>query len=255
MKIMSIIRLQLLAAYRKKKRKKIMSQLPMELDEYEKNLLCEVYLSGFTMEPLARLVNTALTVIHVIQKNTQGDYVECGVFKGGQGILAAGIFINRRQNDRKVFLFDTYSGAPKPGIYDSRISNGELARHKWAETNGNWMNAGLREVKSNFAQLGVSMDNVRFVKGDVRETLYEKENIPGRISVLRLDTNQYDSVKVEMDRLYPILSKGGILVINDYGFWAGTKKAVDEYFMFNHDGLEAPFFIAVDTAARFGVKT
>ena len=235
-----------------RKSKKVLARLPLELDEYEKLLLCEIYVSGITMEPLTRLINTALSIVHVIEQGISGDFVECGVFKGGQGALAAGIFKHRKQQHRKVLLFDTYTGAPEPGEKDVRISTGEAAITKWRETNGNWMKAGVEEVAGNLARLDVLTPNVRFIPGDVRVTMQCLENIPDCIAVLRLDTNQYDSTRAELETLYPRMSPSGILIINDYGFWAGTKQAVDEYF--SDPARQRPFLLAVDTAARFGAK-
>ena len=58
-----------------------------------------------------------------------------------------------------------------------------------------------------------------------------KKNIPKKISLLRLDTDWYESTKIELEILYPLLQKGGILIIDDYGHWGGSKKAVDEFFL------------------------
>jgi len=233
-----------------KKRKKVLARLPLELDEYEKSLLCEIYISGMTMEPLTRLINTALSIIYIIEEGICGDFVECGVYKGGQGALAAGIFKNRNQTHRQVLLFDTYIGAPEPGINDFRISTGEAAINKWLESNEGWMRAGVEEVTKNFTRLGVLTPNVRFIPGDVRITMKDPGNVPNSIALLRLDTNQYDSTRAELEAFYPRLNHSGILIINDYGFWAGTKLAVDEYF----STRPRPFLLAVDTAARFGAK-
>ena len=235
---------------KEKKRKKILSKIPIELDAYEKELLCEIFISSITMEPLTRLINTALSIVHVIEQDIKGDFVECGVYKGGQGALAAGIFSNRKQHHRKIFLFDTYSGATKPGKEDVRISTGDSAISKWMQTNGNWMNSGIKEVRNNLKKLGVLNENVKFIIGDVQKTLMEKNNISKEIAILRLDTNQYNSTKIELETLYPNLNKSGVLIVNDYGFWAGTKKAVDEYF----SDKNSPFFLSVDSAARVGSK-
>ena len=68
-----------------------------------------------------------------------------------------------------------------------------------------------------------------FIKGDVVKTLKEESNLPKEISLLRLDTDWYESTKYEMDILFPILQKNGVLLIDDYGHWKGARKAVDEY--------------------------
>ena len=73
-------------------------------------------------------------------------------------------------------------------------------------------------------------DNLICIKGEVEKTLKISENLPTKISLLRLDTDWYESTKIELEALFPLLSKNGILIIDDYGYWKGSKKAVDEYF-------------------------
>jgi hypothetical protein len=67
-------------------------------------------------------------------------------------------------------------------------------------------------------------------KGPVEKTLLNKKNLPKKISLLRLDTDFYESTKIELEILYPLLVKKGVLIIDDYGHWKGARKAVDEYF-------------------------
>ena len=73
-------------------------------------------------------------------------------------------------------------------------------------------------------------ENIHFIVGDVCITLLEKNNLPDKISLLRLDTDWYKSTKTEMEILYPLLSNKGVLIVDDYGHWRGSKQAVDEYF-------------------------
>ena len=75
-----------------------------------------------------------------------------------------------------------------------------------------------------------SSNKYKLIKGPVEDTLNVEENLPKKISVLRLDTDFYESTKKELEILYPRLVKNGILIIDDYGHWQGSRKAVDEYF-------------------------
>ena len=77
-------------------------------------------------------------------------------------------------------------------------------------------------------------DYATFIKGDVIKTLKEETNLPKNIALLRLDTDWYESTKLEMQTLYPRVVKDGVLLIDDYADWQGCKKAVDEYFMENN---------------------
>ena len=78
-----------------------------------------------------------------------------------------------------------------------------------------------------------------FMEGDVRETL-TLENIPDRVCLLRLDTDFYDSTLIELQVLWPLLSLGGVLILDDYGHWDGARRAVDEYFELNNENLMVP---------------
>ena len=87
----------------------------------------------------------------------------------------------------------------------------------------------IEKVKENLKKISPK-NNLICIKGKVEETLKVKENLPDKISILRLDTDWYSSTKIELEILFPLLEKNGILIIDDYGYWQGAKKAVDEYF-------------------------
>ena len=74
------------------------------------------------------------------------------------------------------------------------------------------------------------MKNIILIQGMVENTLLNKDNIPDQISLLRLDTDFYESTKIELEILFPKLVPGGILILDDYGYWSGARKAIDEYF-------------------------
>ena len=94
----------------------------------------------------------------------------------------------------------------------------------------NWASCSLDKVKQNFKEVKLNIKNIRFIKGKVEDTLKIKKNLPKKLSILRLDTDFYESTKSELQKLYPLLVKGGVLIIDDYGSWLGSKKATDEYF-------------------------
>lgn len=91
----------------------------------------------------------------------------------------------------------------------------------------------LKYLRKNFQNLDLLNEKVKFIKGPVEETLEIPQNIPEKISILRLDTDLYSSTKKELECLYPRLSRGGIMMIDDYGYWEGATKAVKEYFAEN----------------------
>jgi predicted O-methyltransferase YrrM len=108
--------------------------------------------------------------------------------------------------------------------------------------------ADLEEAKRNINEFNVDAKLLSFIVGDLSKTLTEKDQIPEKISILRLDTDWYESTKKELEVLYPLLSPGGILIIDDYGHWGGSKKAVDEYF--NNSKLLIP----IDYTSRITIK-
>jgi hypothetical protein len=116
-------------------------------------------------------------------------------------------------------------------------------------THNEWCYASLDDVKSNFARRGLG-PNVHFVAGDVSQTL-EGDLLPDKIAILRLDTDFYDSTRKELEVLYPRLSIGGCLLIDDYGHWSGARKATDEYF---NQARNRPFLQYVDSTGRTAVK-
>ena len=94
-----------------------------------------------------------------------------------------------------------------------------------------WAVAGLDDVRSNLASTGYPQERVHFVQGPVEETL--PQQLPKQpIALLRLDTDWYESTRHELVHLFPMLAKGGILIIDDYGHWQGARRAVDEYLAF-----------------------
>lgn len=218
---------------------------PIELDAADKVAFDYVRDNDLTMVTNARLYSTMLSCRHVVDKNIPGDFVECGVWRGGNSILAADIFA-RIASKRSVYMFDTFTGMTAPTDADVNFnghSAGELFKDDWALS-------PIEEVNANFEKRGLKSDRVKVIAGDVLRTLLDPKNLPKAIAVLRLDTDWYESTKLELEVLYPLLSVGGILTIDDYGHWGGSRKAVDEYFA----NREKPFFQAIDYSGRCAVK-
>ena len=133
------------------------------------------------------------------------------------------------------------------------VSGGVKAKERYVQSlrgdHSEWCYASLDEVKANFRARGLLSQAV-FVEGDVLKTLKDRSNLPERISVLRLDTDWYESTRAELEVLYPRLQVGGVIIVDDYGYWGGAKKAVDEYFT-KHP---KPLLHYVDHTGRMGVK-
>ena len=113
-----------------------------------------------------------------------------------------------------------------------------------------WAVAGLDDVRANMLATGYPQELVHYVKGPVESTI--PGSAPhGPIALLRLDTDWYESTKHELVHLFPLLSEGGVLIIDDYGHWHGARQAVDEYFA----GDCRPFYLhRIDYTGRLLVK-
>src|SRR5207244_6492838 len=110
-----------------------------------------------------------------------------------------------------------------------------------------WAYAPIEEVESNLRGTGYPPDKLHFVAGRVEDTL--QRYAPDRIALLRLDTDWYESTRHELVHLFPRLTDGGVLIIDDYGHWAGSRKAVDEYFA--TEGRR-PLLSRIDYTGRIG---
>jgi len=183
-----------------------------------------------TMIGMKRLDNLHHCVTQVIRDQISGDLVETGVWKGGASIFMRGILMAYGDLTRTVWLADSFQGLPKPnpGRYpadrDDRL---------WAKTE---LAVSLDEVKANFDRYGLLDDQVRFLQGWFSETL---PSAPiDRLAVLRLDGDMYESTKVALDALYPKLSVGGYVIVDDYGAIPACRQAVSDFRLEN--GVEEP---------------
>jgi len=219
----------------------------VEMDALERNLIENCL--NFSMISKLGMWNLLNSFHYVINNKIPGDFVECGVWKGG--CIALLKYLNDFNNiKRNIYAYDTFQGLPEPGIFDDKI-DGRSSKNIWLNKNiteGGWCKSELDEVKKNIRIVCNDLNKINFVKGKVEETLLIKKNLPQEISILRLDTDFYESTKIELEVLFPRLSKGGILIIDDYGSFVGSKKAVDEYFQ------NKPFLIFVDSGSRMLIK-
>ncbi len=206
------------------------------------------------MTSVARLVNTLKSCKYVVENNISGDFVECGVWRGGNGILAKLLF-EELDSHRRVWMYDTFEGMTAPTNYDVSSQTKINAIKKFEDTKkdtySEWCYASLEDVQNNCLNSNLRLDELKFIKGDVSKTLYVKDNLPSNISILRLDTDWYESTKCELEVLYPILNVGGVLIIDDYGHWEGARKAVDDYFA---ETDFKPLFNVTDYTGRSAIK-
>lgn len=180
-----------------------------------------------------------------------GALVECGVWRGGSVIAMLRKLQQRGELDREVYLFDTFAGMTEPGAEDRR--GGRPAGPRWRQGcrgEGNaWCYASLSEVRANIARTGYPMERIHFVAGDVAETLPSAE--VSAIALLRLDTDWYDSTRLELEQLYDRVVPGGVVIVDDYGAWEGARQAVKEFL---GDRALNPLMSRIDHSGRLFVK-
>jgi O-methyltransferase len=207
----------------------------------------------FTMTSPERIVSLIRAIEYLNINNIEGDIVECGVWKGGSIGACLLTLIKLNKLDSKIWLYDTFEGMNEPTNFDLDI-DGNLAfermQNEDIESSWLWAKAELEVVKENVNMYEYPKENITYVKGVVEETLLTNQ-IPNKIALLRLDTDWYESTKIELEILYSRLVPGGVLIIDDYGHWGGCRKAVDEFFG-KMDFI--PFFNRIDYTGRIIIK-
>jgi O-methyltransferase len=173
-----------------------------------------------TMIGINRLDNLEELVTDVLRRDVSGDLIETGVWRGGATIFMRAILEAYGEQERTVWVADSFRGLPKP---DPRQED-DVKDAYWRKP---VLAASLEDVKANFARYGLLDDRVRFLPGWFRDTL-SKAPID-KLSVLRLDGDLYESTMDALEPLYPKLSVGGYCIVDDYSIVPGCKRAVDEY--------------------------
>ena len=186
-------------------------------------------------------IDGAETIEYIFKNNIDGVLVECGVDSGKFELLWIKE-LQRLNMSRDIYMFDTFTGLTEPGENDRTCSDAILysmskdeVYNTWKssivndETN-NWCYTPLDRVKQNLNSTGYPENNLHYIVGDVLKTLEDKANIPEKIAVLRLDTDWYESSKIEIEKLYDNVVKGGLIIFDDYYHWYGQWKATEEFF-------------------------
>ncbi len=183
----------------------------------------------YTMTSEDRIWSLHNAMNYVVKNNIEGDIVECGVWRGGSSMVAALTMLNHQTSNKKLFMYDTYEGMSEPSDEDVSIL-GDTGEATWQGINQCF--ADLQDVSTNIYSTNYPKEKINLIKGKVEDTI--PQTIPEKISLLRLDTDWYESTYHELVHLFPRLVKGGVLIIDDYGHWQGARKAVDQYFSENN---------------------
>lgn len=208
------------------------------------------------IEPLYGLYKA---VQYIVEKKIPGDFVECGVWRGGSVMMCALALKHFGDLGRKIYLFDTFEGMTAPEERDVDW-DGVSPKEKWdaaqkimkdhpGATIRAGFGGGVEDVRKNVLSSGYPEENFIFIKGPVEETI--PATAPGGISLLRLDTDWYSSTYHELVHLYPLLRAGDVLIIDDYGWCRGAREATDQYFREKSPNM---FLTRTDSSVRMGVK-
>ena len=207
----------------------------------------------FTMTSPERVAALCNAVEYVVRCGIGGDFVECGVWRGGSSMAMALTLLRLGKPGVHLHLFDTFAGMTQPTGVDRAIPTGESAAALLARSDRQtglvWAYAPIEDVERNLAGTGYPADKLHFVAGRVEDTL--PRHAPDRISLLRLDTDWYESTRHELVHLFPRLAVGGVLIIDDYGHWDGSRRAVDEYLAEHKIRM---LLNRIDYSGRIGVK-
>ncbi|MFI6557656.1 TylF/MycF/NovP-related O-methyltransferase [Streptomyces griseus] len=211
----------------KPKARKPAPAFPEDYDDEAKEIIRAV--KPYSMTSPERLNAFILATRHIARHNIPGDIVECGVWRGGSMQACARTLLSVGETERDLYLFDTYEGMTPPTAEDLRRDGRPAQELLDAQGKGRpiWAVASLEDVKAGFENIPYPKERVHYVQGRVEDTV--PAQAPEQISILRLDTDWYASTKHELDHLYGRLVSGGVLLIDDYGYWQGSRQAVDEF--------------------------
>jgi O-methyltransferase len=178
---------------------------------------------------------------YILMNNIEGAIVECGVEHGNFEY----IWINelmKNNTTRDIYLYDTFAGLTKPGNFDYSCENATIIKATNHEIHKAWERniisdkinglcyVPLEVVKIRLNSTGYPQDKLHYIVGDVMDTLKDKNNIPSKIAILRLDTDWYESSKFELEQMYDNVVNGGVIIFDDYYQWYGQELATNEYF-------------------------
>ena len=179
-----------------------------------------------TMVPRGRIDSLHKCMRRVVDSRVEGDLVECGTWRGG---LAALMLYYIKQNGlrKKLYIYDTFQGMPRPSMKDDPRAL-EIYLEKRDGEFSDWCRADKKAVMYTLSQVSDDFsDYCVLIPGMVEHTL--QFQCPQSIALCRVDTDWYESTKIEFEVLYPRILPGGYMIVDDYSDWKGCKTAVDEF--------------------------
>ena len=172
-----------------------------------------------TMLGRERLYNIEYCIKEVIRDDVPGDLIECGVWRGGGSIFMKGVLVSLNDNERAVWVADSFQGLPKPT--EEEDLHLDLSKDTCPH-----LAVSKNEVEQAFKDYELLDERVHFLEGWFKDTL---SSAPiERLAVLRLDGDLYESTRDVLLALYDKVSPGGYIIVDDY-FIPACRKAVTEF--------------------------
>jgi len=213
-----------------------------------------------TMVVYGKLVTLYQQAVFCERQGLAGSFVECGTWKGGAVGLMALANLAHGQTRRDLHLFDSFAGIPEPNAAVDGEAAVRFAREAGGKADGQlvalknaYRESGTLAANKDLLEerIGYPKTHLHYHEGWFQETLPQTAAELGDIAILRLDGDWYDSTRVCLQHLYDKVVRGGFIIIDDYGCYAGCKKAVDEYMQEN--SINA-YLHHIDREARYWLK-
>jgi hypothetical protein len=183
--------------------------------------LAELERPRHTMVGLSQHDALQACIENILADEVPGDLIETGVWRGGMTILMRALLAVYGVIDRRVWVADSFQGLPPPDV-DKYPADRDVALHTI-----NQMRVSLAQVRSHFDRYGLLDDRVRFLPGWFRDTLPAAPI--ESLALMRLDGDMYESTSDALTALYPKLSHGGYVIVDDYGAVLACRQAVHDY--------------------------
>jgi len=229
------------------------NRLPRDFTEEDIKVWAAV--RPYTMTSPERIYSLCRCVEYLVANSIPGDFVECGVWKGGSSMAIALTLAALGDTTRHLYLYDTFEeGWPESseedvtfdGITPQELYRDALERGETPET----FLANVEDVREALLSTGYPDNHLHLIKGKVEDTV--PGQAPEKVALLRLDTDWYVSTRHELLHLYPRLSTSGVLMIDDYGLFKGARKATDTYF--KEHNVPMLLHRVDDSGYRVGIK-
>lgn len=205
-------------------------EIPGDFDGVVTRIVKEV--QPYTLTGPERINSLCEAVRYIVRAEIPGAIAECGVWRGGSMLAVIRTLQDLGVSDRELWFYDTFDKMPEGGPRDIDVDGVTAAEmHRWVREGGAVDPAydylPYEEVRGMLLGTGYPAERMHFVRGLVEQTI--PGQAPEQIALLRLDTDYYESTKHELVHLYPRIGAHGVLIVDDYGHWRGSREAVDEY--------------------------